>query len=57
MYHANLNVNLMKKNVTYINSVITIIVNMSVIIQENIMCAEKFIFGILGHVLVKMVNI
>ena len=57
MYHANLNVNLMKKNVTYINSGITIIVNMSVIIQENIMCAEKFIFGILGHVLVKMVNI
>ena len=42
--------------VIQIKSGITINVDASAKIRENIMCAKKITFGILVHVLVKMVN-
>ena len=44
------------ENVIQIKSGVTLNVNMSTKIQEN-MCVTKIIFGILVHVLVKMVHI
>ena len=52
----NVNVSWMVKNETQIKSGIAINVGMSVKIHKNIMCAKK-IFGILLHVIVKMVNV
>ena len=56
MYHAGVNVSLMVKNVTQIESGITLNVSVSVKIPINIMCVKKVIFGILLHVVVKMVK-
>ena len=46
----------MVENVTQIKSEMTISVGESVKILKNIMCTKKVIFGILPHVVVKMVN-
>ena len=56
MYHANVNVSLIVKNVTQIKSGITISVGRSVKMKKNIMCAKTVMFGILQHVAAKMVN-
>ena len=56
-YHVNVNVNLMVENVTRIKSGIIINVFVSAKIQKNIMHAKRIIFGILLHVVVKMLNI
>ena len=53
MYHENINENAMKENVIQFKSGITINVNASI---KNIYM-RKFVFGILLHVLAKMVNI
>ena len=47
----------MVENVTQIESGIKNCDDVSLKIQENIMCAKKLIFEILVHVLVKLVNI
>ena len=52
-YHANINVNVMEKNVIHIKSGIIINVDVSV---KNIY-VKNIVFGILLHVVVKMVNI
>ena len=53
-----LHVNLIVENATQIKSGITINVNVSADIQENIICKKKVImFGILVLGLLKMVNI
>ena len=57
MDHANVNVNLMVENVIKIKSEITITIGVSAKSQKNVICAKKIIFGILLHVVVKMVNI
>ena len=57
MDHANVNVNLMVENVIKIKSEITINIGVSAKSQKNVICANKIIFGILLHVVVKMVNI
>ena len=57
MYLVNINGNLMVEYVTQIKSGITIQVRVSVKLQKNIVCAKSIIFGILLHVVVKMVNI
>ena len=57
MDHANVNVNLMVENVIKIKSEITINIGVSAKSQKNVICAKKIIFGILLHVVVKMVNI
>ena len=54
IYHASLNVDLMKKNVIQINGGITINVYVRV---KNIMYMKKIIFGILLHAVAKMENI
>ena len=54
VYHANVNVNLMQENVTQIKSGITINVDVSAKIRENIICVKNFLMGILVHVLEKM---
>ena len=54
IYHASLNVDLMKKNVIQINGGITINVCVRV---KNIMYMKKIIFGILLHAVAKMENI
>ena len=54
IYHANVNVNLMIENVIQNESGITINSNVSV---KNIIDVKKIMFGILLHVVVKMVNI
>ena len=46
MFHANVNVNLMEKNVIRIKSGITN-VDVSVNIGQSILCVKKIIFGIL----------
>ena len=56
IYQANVNVNLMVKNVSQIKSETTINVGVGVKTWKNIMCAKKITFGILLHVFVKMVN-
>ena len=53
IYHANVNVNLMVKNVQ-IKSGISVNVGASV---KNIIYVKEIIFGILLNVVVKMVNI
>ena len=54
MYHANINVNLMKENVIQIKRGITINVDASV---KNIIYVKKIVFGMLLHLVGKMVNI
>ena len=54
IYHANVNVNLIKENVIKINGGIMINVNVGV---KNITYTKKITFGILVHVFVKMENI
>ena len=54
MYHATLNVNLMKENVIQIKSEIMINVDSS---TKNIIYVKKITFEILLHVAAKMVNI
>ena len=54
IYHANVNVNLMEENVIQIKGGIMINVDASV---KSIIYVKKFIFGILLHVVAKMVNI
>ena len=49
--------NLVVENVAGIKNGITINVGVSIKIQKNIVCAKKYIFGILLHVLVKIINI
>ena len=56
-YDVNVNVNLMVENVTRIKSGIIINVFVSTKIQKNKMHSKRIIFGILLHVLVKMLNI
>ena len=54
-----MNVSLIVKNVTRIESGITISVGVSVKIQKSIVCAKKKkkkLFGILQHVAAKMAN-
>ena len=53
----NVNVIFMVENVIQIKSGITINVGASVKFLKNIVCAKKIIFGILLHVVEKMVNI
>ena len=53
----NVNVSLMVEDVIQVKSRITVNVGVSAIIQKNIMCVKKIIFGILLHVAVKMVKI
>ena len=48
--------NLMAANITQIENGITKNGDVSVNIQKNIKCEKKIIFGILLHVVVKMVN-
>ena len=57
MYHGNINVKLMIRTVIQIKSGITINAAVTAKIQKNIVHVEKIIFGILVHVLAKMVNI
>ena len=47
---------LIAEDLTRIKSGITINVSVSAKIKKNIMCAEKIIFGILLHKVLKMVN-
>ena len=51
MYHVNLNVRLIVENVIHIKNGITINVDVSPKILENIMRVEKIISGIGAHVL------
>ena len=53
IYHKNLNIDLMKKDVIQINGGITINAYVSV----NFMYVKKIILGILLHAVVKMRNI
>ena len=53
-YHANVNVNLIEKDVAQINGRMTKNVDMSV---KNVMYVKKIIFEILLHVVVKIENI
>ena len=53
-YHANVNVNLIEKNVAQINGRMTKNVDMSV---KNVMYVKKIIFEILLHVVIKIENI
>ena len=53
IYHVNTNLNLMEENVIQINDGIRINVNVSI---KNIY-VKRIIFGILLHVVAKMVNI
>ena len=57
IYHANVNVNLMVENVIETKSGITINVGASVKMKKNTECAKKITFGILLHVIEKIVNI
>ena len=56
-YHANVNATLTVVNVARIKSGIMINVSVSAKIQKNIMHVKNMKFGILPHVIVKMVNI
>ena len=51
------NANLAVKNLIQIKSGIEININVDVKIQQNIMYVKKFMFGILVHVLVKLIDI
>ena len=57
VYHANINVNLIIDNVNQIIRGIMINLVARVKIQKNIVCAKKVIFGILLHIVAKMINI
>ena len=54
IYHANVNINLMVESVIQMKSGIMINVNAS---AKNIAYVKKFIFGILLHVVAKIVSI
>ena len=54
IYHVNVNVDLIEKNVIQINGEITINLNVS---HKNFMYVKRIIFGSLLHVVVKMANI
>ena len=54
IYHANVNVNLMEQNAIQIKSEITINV---VVSAKSFICVKKIVFGILLHIVPKMVNI
>ena len=54
IYHANVNVNLMEQNAIQIKSEITINV---VVSAKNFISVKKIVFGILLHIVPKMVNI
>ena len=56
MYHANININLMVKNVIQIKITITINIDVSAKFRKNIMCAKKIIFRNLVLVFGKMVS-
>ena len=56
-HHAGVNVSLIVENVTSIKSEITRSAGVSVENLKNIICAKKIIFGILIHLVMKMVNI
>ena len=56
MYHANININLMVKNVIQIKIRITINIDVSAKFRKNIMCAKKIIFRNLVLVFGKMVS-
>ena len=56
IYNADINVNLMEKNVIQIKGGSTTKVDVSAKVQENIICAIKMIFVVQVHVLVKMAN-
>ena len=49
IYHSNVNINFMLENVTRVNSELTINVDVSAKIQENITWVKEIIFGILLH--------
>ena len=53
----NVNVNLMAGNVIQIKSGVAINADVSTKIQENIISEKKIIFGILTHVLARLLNI
>ena len=57
MYHGNVNVKFMIRTVILIKSGITINADETAKVQKNIVHVEKIMFGILVHVLAKMVNI
>ena len=54
MYHVNVNVDLMEKNVIQINGRITINVDVSV---KKVIYVKKIMFGILLQIIVKTENI
>ena len=54
IYHANVNFDLMEKNVIHISGGITINVYVSV---KNVMYVKNIIYGILLYVVAKMENI
>ena len=56
IYDADVNVNLMVENAIQFKSWITLNIDVSLKILKNIMCEKKIAFGILQHVVVKMVN-
>ena len=56
MYHANINVNLMVKNVIQIKIRISINIDVSAKFRKNIMCAKKIMFRNLVLVFGKMVS-
>ena len=57
IYYVSADVSSVIANVILVKISIMIHVGASVKIQKNIMCMKKIIFGILVHVLMKMVNI
>ena len=56
IHRASVNLNLILENVIQIKRRITVDVDVGEKIRENFKCAKKNRFGILVHVLVKMVN-
>ena len=56
IYHANVNISLRVKSVGRIKSGIFTSVGVSVKIQKNIVFAKRIIFGVLLHVVDKMVK-
>ena len=56
MYHTNVNVNWIVKNLIQNKTGIRVNVGASVKIKQNIVLVKKIIFWILQHVFVKMVN-
>ena len=57
VYRENTYVSLMIENVTRIKSGIAINIGVSAKIQKSIIHLKKIIFGILRHVVVKLMNI